>query len=49
MDMFTQLNAEGITVILVTHSTEIASCAKRSIHVHDGRILSGAFYGEGQA
>lgn len=48
MDMFTQLNAEGITVILVTHSTEIASCAKRSIHVHDGRILSGAFYGEGQ-
>ena len=49
MDMFTQLNAEGITVILVTHSTEIASCAKRSIHVHDGRILSGAFYGEDQA
>ena len=48
MDMFTQLNAEGITVILVTHSTEIAAYAKRSIHVHDGRILSGAFYGEGQ-
>ena len=48
MDMFTQLNAEGITVILVTHSTEIAAYAKRSIHVHDGRILSGAFNGEGQ-
>lgn len=48
MDMFTQLNAEGITVILVTHSTEIAAYAKRSIHVHDGRILSGAFYGEEQ-
>ena len=48
MDMFTQLNAEGITVILATHSTEIAAYAKRSIHVHDGRILSGAFYGEEQ-
>ncbi len=38
MDMFSSLNAEGITVILVTHSGEIADFAKRSIHVLDGRI-----------
>lgn len=39
MQMFSELNAEGITVILVTHSVEIANFAKRSIHVQDGRIV----------
>ena len=40
MEMFSSLNAEGITVILVTHSSEIAACAKRVIHIQDGTILS---------
>lgn len=43
MNLFEELNKEGITIILVTHSTEVAQCAKRTIHIHDGRILSGAF------
>jgi len=43
MEMFSKLNSEGITVILVTHSEEIANFAKRVIHVSDGRIVSGVY------
>ena len=45
MRMFSELNAEGITVILVTHSVEIAGFAKRSIHVQDGQIVRGTYEG----
>ena len=40
MKMFSDLNAGGITVILVTHSEEIAACAKRTIRLQDGRIVN---------
>ena len=40
MKMFSDLNADGITVILVTHSEEIAECAKRTIRLQDGMIVS---------
>ena len=43
MDMFSKLNSEGITVILVTHSAEIARYAKRTICMSDGQIVSGIF------
>ena len=43
MDMFSKLNDEGITVILVTHSSEIARYAKRTICMSDGQIVSGIF------
>ena len=46
MRMFSELNAEGITVILVTHSVEIAGFAKRSIHVQDGQIVRGTYEGK---
>ncbi|MCY2992921.1 MAG: ABC transporter permease [Planctomycetota bacterium] len=36
--MFQQLNAEGITVILVTHDPKVAAYAHRTIHMRDGRI-----------
>ncbi|MBQ4315587.1 MAG: ABC transporter ATP-binding protein [Lentisphaeria bacterium] len=39
MEMFSNLNASGITVILVTHSDEIASYAKRQIRVKDGLVI----------
>ena len=39
MDMFSRLNASGITVILVTHSDEIATYAKRQIRVKDGLVI----------
>ena len=43
MDMFSKLNSEGITVILVTHSSDIARYAKRTICMSDGQIVSGIF------
>ncbi|MBE6391503.1 MAG: ABC transporter ATP-binding protein [Lentisphaerae bacterium] len=43
MDMFSKLNSEGITVILVTHSADIARYAKRTICMSDGQIVSGIF------
>ena len=46
MRMFSELNDEGITVILVTHSVEIAGFAKRSIHVQDGQIVHGTYEGK---
>ncbi len=49
MEMFSRLNAEGITVILVTHSEEISAYAKRVIHISDGRVEAGAFKKEGEA
>ncbi len=38
MSIFSQLNAEGRTIILVTHEPEIAQYAERIIHVRDGQI-----------
>ncbi len=49
MKMFGTLSDEGITVILVTHSAELAGHAKRIIHIHDGCIVDGAYAGKGGA
>ena len=39
MDLFTALNAEGITVAMVTHEQDIAGFAKRVIHMRDGEVV----------
>jgi len=40
MDIFTKLNKEkGITIIMVTHETDIGARAKRRIHMRDGQIV----------
>lgn len=38
MNIFTQLNREGTTVIMVTHEEEVAAYTKRRIVLRDGRI-----------
>lgn len=38
MELFKQLNEEGVTIIQVTHSEKNASYGKRIIHLLDGRI-----------
>lgn len=38
MEIFQNLNDQGLTVVLVTHETDIAQFAKRSIQFHDGKI-----------
>ncbi len=40
MNVFKQLNAEGITVVMVTHEEDIATFAKRRILMRDGKIVS---------
>ncbi|MBI5749931.1 MAG: ATP-binding cassette domain-containing protein, partial [Nitrospinae bacterium] len=40
MQIFTKLNKEGKTIILVTHEEEKARYAHRTIRLRDGRIIS---------
>ena len=40
MDLLTDLNRQGITVIMVTHETDIAAYARRVIRFVDGRVES---------
>jgi macrolide transport system ATP-binding/permease protein len=35
-----ELNQKGKTIIMVTHEKEVATCARRIIHMRDGRIIS---------
>jgi putative ABC transport system ATP-binding protein len=39
MALFSALNADGISIILVTHEAEIAAYASRQVHFLDGRIV----------
>ena len=39
MDLLCQLNAEGTTVVMVTHSQRDASAAQRIINLFDGKIV----------
>jgi len=40
MALFEAFNREGITIVLVTHETDIAHHAKRQVKFHDGHIVS---------
>ncbi len=40
MDLFKKLHDNGVTIIMITHSDEIASCADRIIKLVDGQIVS---------
>jgi putative ABC transport system ATP-binding protein len=39
MELFQQLNEEGVTVIMITHDAGIAAHAKQVIHLVDGQIV----------
>ncbi|MBT5576272.1 MAG: ABC transporter ATP-binding protein [Microbacteriaceae bacterium] len=38
MDVFKEMNAEGRTIVLITHDLEVAAAAKRRIYIRDGLI-----------
>ncbi len=38
LDFLKKLNAEGNTIVLITHDRNIAEEAKRVVHIHDGKI-----------
>ena len=40
MGVFQKLNEQGITIVMVTHELDIASCTKRNIILRDGQVLS---------
>jgi putative ABC transport system ATP-binding protein len=39
MDLLRELNADGQTIVMVTHEPEIAGYTQRQVHMMDGRIL----------
>ncbi len=39
MALFETLNAEGITIVMVTHEHDIAAFAQRTIHMKDGAVV----------
>ncbi len=38
LDLFAQLNREGLTLVIVTHDESVASRAARRVHIVDGRL-----------
>ena len=46
MDLFSQLNREGQTILMVTHSTKAASHAGRVIFIKDGELFHQIYRGE---
>jgi putative ABC transport system ATP-binding protein len=40
MNLFARLNAEGRTVVVITHEDEVASFCSRVVRLRDGRIVS---------
>ena len=40
MDLLTELNREGTTILMVTHSQHDASFAHRTVHLFDGSIVA---------
>lgn len=41
MELFEKLNEEGVTIVMITHDENIASHAKRIVHIIDGEITDG--------
>ena len=40
MELLKELNAEGTTIVMVTHSQKDAACSQRTINLFDGKIVS---------
>ena len=41
LDLFEELNASGVTVVVVTHDTKVAARTQRVVELRDGRIVAG--------
>jgi putative ABC transport system ATP-binding protein len=40
MELFQQLNREGVTIVMVTHNVEIVKRCGRTVHIEDGALKS---------
>ena len=36
MEIFSELNRQGITIVMITHEPSIAACANKVYHIRDG-------------
>jgi putative ABC transport system ATP-binding protein len=43
-ELFRELNAEGLTIVLATHDRELADRVDKVVHLHEGRIIDGKEY-----
>ena len=41
MELFRQLNKEGVTIVMITHEPEIAAYADRTLYIRDGMLQEG--------
>ena len=48
MELFSSFNRSGMTIVMVTHSPDVAAYASRQIHISEGKIiesfLGGTYY-----
>jgi putative ABC transport system ATP-binding protein len=42
IDLFARLNADGMTILVVTHDAALARAARRTVHMLDGRVVDDA-------
>ena len=47
LSMFQNINQEGQTILMVTHSIKAASCAKRVLFIKDGQVFHQIYKGSG--
>jgi putative ABC transport system ATP-binding protein len=47
ISLFQQLNADGTTIVVVTHDEDLANAASRKIHMRDGKVVDGGGGGGG--
>lgn len=40
MELFEQLNRDGVTIVMVTHNSDIVKRCERTVHIEDGEIKS---------
>jgi putative ABC transport system ATP-binding protein len=40
LELFHELNGQGVTIVLITHDSDVAVRATRQVHVRDGRIAA---------
>jgi putative ABC transport system ATP-binding protein len=41
ISLFQRLNADGTTIVVVTHDEHLADAARRKIHMRDGKVVDG--------
>ena len=42
LDLFSELNQDGLTIVTITHDSDVADRASRQVHIVDGRLREAA-------